>query len=117
MKSCRLVCTSLKDDLKVIYSFITTPLRKWMKFYWGFTETPSTSKVEQDLPSITRSQDILKYATIYIVLGILIDEEMIQGIKIIFHHLSSIFFTFRFVLLLSHIDDICIEDSSNLING
>lgn len=48
-----------------------------MKFYWGLTKIPATSKVKQDLPSITMFQDILKYATIYIFLGILIDEEMI----------------------------------------
>lgn len=70
----------------------------WWSSYWGLTKIPATSKVKQDLPSITMFQDILKYATIYIFLGILSDEEIIQWIKIIFHNLWSIFFTFSFIL-------------------
>lgn len=87
-----------EDDLKVIYSFITRHLWKLMKFYWGLTKIPATSKVKQGLPSITMFQDILKYATIYIFWEILSHEEIIQWIKIIFHNLSSIFFTFSFIL-------------------
>ena len=57
--------------------------------------------MKQDLSSsIIMFQKILKYAAIHICFfgNFLIEEEYIEWIKIIFHGLSSIFFTVRLIL-------------------
>lgn len=64
-------------------------------------------------------QDILKYATIFIFFGtLIIEEEILQWIKIILHDMWSIFLIFNLTLsLLSYIYDIHTEVSFILVSA